>query len=52
MLKPFELLELMELVHLSRRPGARLGYLFSDEVGPFTPQLFRQLVPNLLDRDV
>jgi ferredoxin-NADP reductase len=41
-----------ELVHLSRRPGARLRLLLGDELGPFTPELFLGLVPNVSERDV
>jgi predicted ferric reductase len=41
-----------ELDRIAHRRGARVQYLFSDQVGPFTADLFRYLVPNLPDRDV
>jgi predicted ferric reductase len=41
-----------ELERIAQRRGARVQYLFSDRVGPLTADMFRYLVPNLLDRDV
>ena len=40
-----------ELDHLAAIRGARVRYLVG-EIGPFTPELLRRHVPDLLDRDV
>jgi predicted ferric reductase len=41
-----------ELDAIARDRGARVQYLLSGQVGAFTPELLRYLVPNLRDRDV
>jgi predicted ferric reductase len=41
-----------ELDEIARRRGARLRYLLGDQAGPLSAELFRQLVPDLLERDV
>jgi predicted ferric reductase len=41
-----------ELDDIARRRGAHVRYLSGSNVGPFTPELFQQLVPRLLERDV
>jgi ferredoxin-NADP reductase len=46
-----EVLFRVELDALARRQGARVHFLFGD-AGPFTPHLFRRLVPDLAARDV
>jgi ferredoxin-NADP reductase len=40
-----------ELEEIARRTGARIQYLLSG-VGPFSPELIKHFVPDLLDRDV
>jgi ferredoxin-NADP reductase len=50
---PADILFHHELIDISgRRPGRRLQYLVGDQVGPFTPELFRYFAPNLHERDV
>ena len=47
-----DLLFRAELEAIARNRGARLQYLIGNNVGPFTPELFRRLVPGLAERDV
>jgi predicted ferric reductase len=41
-----------ELDEIALRRAAEVKYLSGSSLGPFTPSLFRSLVPGLLDRDV
>jgi predicted ferric reductase len=41
-----------ELDQIARQRGARVQYLLGSQVGPFSPELFRHLVPGLPTRDV
>ncbi len=47
-----DLLFKAELDAIASGRGARVHYLLSSEVGPFTPELFWHLVPGLTSRDV
>ena len=47
-----DLLFISELNHIAAQRHATVKYLSGDAVGPFTPELFWQLVPGLVHRDV
>lgn len=40
-----------ELERIAQRRGARVQYLFRDQIGPLSADLFRYLVPNLIRID-